>query len=323
LSARRIFISKNNGAGIFSAPIIKEVNPFPSCIAAADFNKDGRIDITTGQSLSVDVDLNNGSPTIFADPVSYKTEGSPYDIMVADFNKDGNLDIATCTEYNFEGMSVLLGNGNGTFQPAQNYKGAYSPDLRNESGITSGDVDGDGDEDIIVGNYASNDVSIYLNTGNGTFIFKARAGIYYGVEAPVYADFTGDGKKDIAALISLPPSGIQSSLAVLHGNVMNNTIAANNKSNDWKITAKQNDDEVSVLNNPFTNYIDVKFAKAPAEKVLLRLTDISGRLIETHTFNSPGKSLLRLNITNGLLSRGLYILTVETANKKYVFRAVH
>jgi hypothetical protein len=64
--------------------------------------------------------------------------------------------------------------GNVTFKPAQNYDGAYSPDLRNESGITSGDVDGDDDIDIIVGNAASNDVSIYLNKGNGTFNFKMR-----------------------------------------------------------------------------------------------------------------------------------------------------
>jgi hypothetical protein len=210
-SARRLFISKNNGHASFASPVIQLINPTPSCIATGDLNKDGKIDLVTGQSLSIDVHLNNGTNTLFNAPVTYATSESPYDILVTDLNNDGNLDIAACTEFNHEGMSVLLGKGNGTFQAAQNYNGAYSPDLRNESGITSGDIDGDGDVDILVGNYASNDISLYLNNGNGSFTFTARTGMYYGVESPVYADFNGDGKKDIVAIVSVPPSGIQSS----------------------------------------------------------------------------------------------------------------
>ena len=112
-------------------------------------------------------------------------------------------------------MSVILGNGDGTFQPAQNYDGAYSPDLRNESGITSGDIDGDGDIDLMVGNYASNDISIYLNNGNGGFSFPMRYGLYYNTAAPFFADFDGDGKGDIIATVGLPPSKLSGALALL------------------------------------------------------------------------------------------------------------
>jgi hypothetical protein len=94
----------NAGKGIYA----------PSCIATGDLNKNGKIDFVTGQSLSVDVHLNNGTNTLFNAPVTYATSQSPYDILVTDLNNDGNLDIAACTEFNHEGMSVLLGNGNGT-----------------------------------------------------------------------------------------------------------------------------------------------------------------------------------------------------------------
>ena len=137
--------------------------------------------------------------------------------MIDDFNNDGVYDIAASTFSSVSGMSVLLGNGDGTFQSAQNYDGAYSPDLLNVAGIASGDVDGDMDNDIIVANEASNDLSIYFNNGDGTFSYHMRAGVYWGATSPVFADFTGDGLKDVAALITLPPGGFTSAVAVIEG----------------------------------------------------------------------------------------------------------
>ena len=158
----------------------------------------------------------------FLAPLKIALNKSPYDIIVRDLNGDGNPDIVTCTEYN-AGDEVILGNGDGTFQPAQNYDGAYSPDLRNESGITSGDIDGDGDIDLMVGNYASNDISIYLNNGNGGFSFPMRYGLYYNTAAPFFADFDGDGKGDIIATVGLPPSKLSGALALLKGKFYSST----------------------------------------------------------------------------------------------------
>ncbi|HEX5154241.1 MAG TPA: VCBS repeat-containing protein [Parafilimonas sp.] len=316
-SSRRLFISKNNGHGSFTAPVIILINPSPGCIATGDLNKDGKIDLVTGQSLSIDVHLNNGTNSLFNAPVTYATSESPYDILVTDLNNDGNPDIAACTEFNHEGMSVLLGNGNGTFQPAQNYNGAYSPDLRNESGITSGDVDGDGDMDILVGNYASNDVSLYLNNGNGSFKFTARTGMYYGVESPVYADFNGDGKKDIVAIVGVPPGGLQSQIAIIKGNVFNETITPGSFSH--KETTITNDiaaNGISVINNPFTNYIDVKFLSAPHDKVKFILYDVTGLPVFTKE-NNISQSLYRLNVDNEITKSGVYFLSAEMNGNKY------
>ena len=58
--------------------------------------------------------LGNGDGT-FKPPVSYATAADPWMVIVADFNGDGKLDLATANAAS-ETISVLLGNGNGTFQ---------------------------------------------------------------------------------------------------------------------------------------------------------------------------------------------------------------
>ncbi|HSD64562.1 MAG TPA: VCBS repeat-containing protein, partial [Ignavibacteriaceae bacterium] len=215
-SAKRIFISKNNGNGTFAAATYFIVDPFPSTLEAKDLNGDEIIDLVTGQSNSIDVHIGLGNGQ-FQSPESYATQLNPQDVVIDDFNNDGISDIAASTFSSTSGMSVLIGNGDGSFQSAQNYDGAYSPDLLNVSGITTGDLNGDGFKDIMVGNQASNDLSIYINNGDGTFNYIMRAGVYWGTASPVYADFTGDGIGDIVALVTLPPSGLTSALTVISG----------------------------------------------------------------------------------------------------------
>ncbi len=215
-SAKRLFVSKNNGDGTFAPATYIIIDPFPSTIAGADLNGDGIIDLVTGHSNSVDVLIGIGNGQ-FQSQAAYATELNPQDIVIEDFNNDEIKDIAVSTFSNVSGMSVLTGNGDGTFQPAQNYDGAYSPDLLNVAGIASGDVDGDGFKDIMVANEASNDLSVYFNNGDGTFNYRMRVGVYWGATSPVFADFSGDGIKDLAALITLPPSGLTSAVAVIEG----------------------------------------------------------------------------------------------------------
>jgi hypothetical protein len=130
------------------------------------------------------------------------------------------MDLVSCNygsgpgDYN---ITIRLGNGDGTFKAVQQLPAAYSPDLANVSGIAAADVDGDGDLDLIVGQDASNDMAVYYNNGSGVFSAYVRVGGYYGVSAPWFADFDGDGHGDIAMMVNLPPSGSQSALIVLKG----------------------------------------------------------------------------------------------------------
>jgi hypothetical protein len=220
-SSRRIYICLNNGNGTFADPIIKVVGPNPGPLGVGDFNHDGNLDIVTGVSganIEVNLGLGNGN---LQPPVQYSigSQGGATDIAVADLNNDGNLDIASCNFWEGTTMSILFGNGNGTFQPAVILPSAYSPDLLNVSGIVVGDMDNDGDKDILVANNASNSFSLYTNN-NGVFSFSMRVGGYWGASAPFFADFDNDGKGDIVALGGLQypgPPGVTSTLLFIKG----------------------------------------------------------------------------------------------------------
>ena len=92
---------------------------------------------------------------------------------------------------------VLLGNGNGTFQPA-----ISTPPNANLSSVVAGDVNGDGKADVL-GLY-NNNLVVYLSNGDGTF----AAGVSYpagdsaGSASITFGDFNGDGKVDVAVTLA-------------------------------------------------------------------------------------------------------------------------
>jgi hypothetical protein len=113
-------------------------------------------------------------------------------MTVADFNADGKLDIAILNQEN--NMAILLGNGDGTFQPARNYLTGINPNA-----ISTGDFNGDGKLDIILSADTDNAIDVFLGNGDGTFqpyLASPTGGAdTYGVAV---GDFNGDGKLDVA-----------------------------------------------------------------------------------------------------------------------------
>ena len=84
-------------------------------------------------------------------------------MVVADVNGDGRGDIVTADNHGV-GVSVLLGNGNGTFLPQLTLAGQVSP-----SSADVADLNNDGKPDIFFVNANSADINVYLGNGNGTF----------------------------------------------------------------------------------------------------------------------------------------------------------
>ena len=84
-------------------------------------------------------------------------------VAVADLNGDGKLDLAVANNGS-NNVSVLLGNGNGTFAAAQNFITGTEP-----RSVAVADLNGDGKPDLAVASYGDGTVSVLLGNGNGTF----------------------------------------------------------------------------------------------------------------------------------------------------------
>jgi len=83
--------------------------------------------------------------------------------VTGDFNGDGKLDVAVVVERVSE-ISILLGNGDGTLQPHQDFVVGANP-----LGLAAGDFNGDGKLDLVVANANDSTVSVLLGNGDGTF----------------------------------------------------------------------------------------------------------------------------------------------------------
>lgn len=184
-------------------------------VAVADVNQDGRPDLllaTTCIDLncasgSVAVLLGNGDGT-FQAAVAYSSGGKfPYSIAVADVNGDGRLDLAVsnlcvlsdtyCTGSANGRVGVLLGNGDGTFQPVVTYDsgGLYA------ISVAISDINGDGKSDLLVGNRNSGNIGLLLGNGDGTFqpAVTYDSGGPGGPNSITVADLNGDGHPDVLA----------------------------------------------------------------------------------------------------------------------------
>ncbi len=135
---------------------------------ASDVNGDGYSDITIVNEESADlrVFLNRADGTgllhDFIKPTfPVNDRASPSE--PADFNHDGIVDICVAN-INTATVSILLGNGDGTFGPQQEVSVGSDP-----RGIAVLDVDGDGDVDIVNTNFGSNNMSLLINDGSGVF----------------------------------------------------------------------------------------------------------------------------------------------------------
>jgi hypothetical protein len=316
-SGLRIYFSKNNGDGTFAAPYYIVIDPNPYTITAGDFNRDGHLDLATanwgtyGANNWIDVIRGNGDGT-WQSAVLYEVGQGPNGIVSMDFNHDNILDIATCNSgaggEGVETMSVLIGNPDGSFQPAMTYYGSYSADLLGTTGITAGDVNRDGHPDLMVANYGSSDISIYINNGAGQFDFKYRYGAGWGAEWPFYADFTGDSVKDIAVTVTTPhPGSLLRSVAIVKGNV---NLVGIDPGTIGGIPGTFN--LFQNYPNPFNPVTLIKYFLSKTSKVKITIYDILGRETETlvNEQMNPGNYEVRWDGTN--YSSGVYFYRIVT-----------
>lgn len=166
----------------------------PRYIAVGDFNGDGIPDFAVAlqNNSQVAVYLGHGDGTyVQASGSPYSVGSTAVGIATADFNNDGKLDLVV-TSYGSNSVSILLGRGDGTFQPSVSF-GSVAQAVY----IVAADFNNDGNMDIAVCSQSGNSVSIFLGNGDGTFTAGAILSVGSQPYGIVVADFNNDGKADL------------------------------------------------------------------------------------------------------------------------------
>lgn len=195
-NAAAVRVLLNGGSGAFSLGASVAVGANPISIAAGDFNGDGRPDLATANrdANSVSVLLNQGGGAFSSASIGVNLD--PRGVAAGDFDGDGDLDIVA-SNHDSRNLTVLWNSGSGTFMRGPDLSVGSS--VRPES-VVAGDLDRDGDGDIVV--------AVNGNGQNFIAVFTGSAGsfsgpLFYGTGGanPAHltlGDFDCDGDMDVA-----------------------------------------------------------------------------------------------------------------------------
>lgn len=185
-----VAVLRNSGAGGYLPPVVYPVGGAVHGIAVVDCDSDGDTDIVATNQNNIALLRNNGNGTF--QPATFFNGGGngEWSIAVADANGDGKPDIF-CGTNNTQALTLLLGDGNGTFTFATSVPLGGFPWQ-----MATGDVNGDGHVDCVVGNRSNGTARPFFGNGAGGL----TAGTAYAVGDPVsvdVGDVDGDDDLDI------------------------------------------------------------------------------------------------------------------------------
>jgi hypothetical protein len=190
-----VWVLLGNGDGTFAAATAFGVGFGPLELVGHfnDDNEDGVIgdsgdflDLATQRAVL----LGDGNGN-FAAAIPFGVAGDPVGLRIADFNGDGRPDLATTIQASGD-VSVLLGNGDGTFKPPQRF--AVEP-LGARATLLVADFNGDGCDDLAAAN--AERVLVLLGNSDSTFAVRNQPAVDTGPYAVLAADFNGDGRTDL------------------------------------------------------------------------------------------------------------------------------
>jgi Ca2+-binding RTX toxin-like protein len=205
-SNNTVEVLRGNGDGTFqSNPLILPVGAGPTSVAVGDFQHDGKLElaVTNGNSNTVSVLLGNGDGT-FQAARNIAVGTVPTSVVAVDLG-NGQVDLVVAN-LSSNNVSVLLGNGDGTFRSGQTIA------VANASNAMVGDFNGDGKPDVMIeelppGDAIATSEVVLFGNGDGTLHPGATQLLGSSLFGLAVADFSGDGKQDIAVLNPLGPLG--------------------------------------------------------------------------------------------------------------------
>ena len=198
---RSVDVLLGDGTGVFAAPVRMDMPVGPYSVRVTDVNNDNVDDIVTGNNAnSISVFIGNGDGTFQARTDFSLTHRAGSVIHATDLDGDGNIDIVVNNRTSTApGASVLLGNGDGTFQPS------FGVGTGGSSFLFVTDVTRDEIPDLIIDRFG---VQVFPGVGDGTFDTPLSYGL---VNARVVVDIDGDDDPDIlgASAALIHNAGIQ------------------------------------------------------------------------------------------------------------------
>lgn len=197
-----------DGAGNF-APSVKlnTGSQTHDAVAVIDFNNDGRLDIISTAIFGViQFFENDGSGGFIESAITVAVSGRFSDIAVADLNFDGFQDFVVSNDGSANSANaarVFLNDGLGRFSNQPTFvRSGTSP-----ASVAVGDLDGDGDFELLIGNNVSNDVSVVYGKPDGSFLDNPALPAFSGAnprpKSIEMADLNADGNLDIVTALAI------------------------------------------------------------------------------------------------------------------------
>jgi flagellin-like hook-associated protein FlgL len=184
----------------------------PTVVVAADFTGDGVADLASGTDSFAWMTIykGNGDGTFLASTsFAFAANFKPVALAVGDFNGDSRSDLAAVDVSGTKTISVLFGNGDGSFSLSATYTVAGS----DPRGLAVADYNGDGIDDLAVTEPGPNKVGIWLGRSDGTFTSGGTYAIGTYPRAVSAADLNQDGQIDLVTA-----DGDDGKMSVLFGN---------------------------------------------------------------------------------------------------------
>jgi hypothetical protein len=284
--ANAVSVMLGNGDGTFAAKTDFPVAASPQAVAAGDFNSDGKVDLmATLNDSQLSLALLTGTGTGTFNPPIYFPNTSGFDspaVAATDLNSDGKLDvvvmhnigcyIAPCTAA--DSITILLGNGDGTFQTPSEVDVGTGP-----FAMAVLDLNRDGIKDVAIGG-GNTEFSVLLGVGDGTFVQQPVVTLIPGGDPFSACNDIGVG--------DLNRDGIQD-LVVPLGNGHGNAILIGNGNGTFHVSSRIQIDEtfaplhVAVADYNLDGLLDIARSMGDGSRGLMQIMNGNGN----GTFQPP------------------------------------